>query len=130
MQGRCLEPAATLRASLHGGVQRASGKWSGHKGGAGSAPGKASQCLEQFKGRFRNRLLRKGYVNAAGCPRVGCLHLGQLPWAPCAVRRDPAAAAHGAQGTLSLLEAPSLETFQTRLDGALSSLVELKIPLG
>lgn len=54
--------------------------------------------LSAIKSRFRNRLLRKGYMNVVGCPWVRCLHLGQLSWAPLAVSKDPVAAAHGAQG--------------------------------
>lgn len=105
MQCHCLEPAVMLRASLSRWVQSESGKLDGHKRGGCSHPGKGllSAIPEQFKCRFRNRLLRKGYRNVVGCPWVRCLHMGQLPWAPLAVSRDSVAAACGAQGMVNLL---------------------------
>lgn len=80
-------------------------KLDGHKRGAGGPPGKGllSAIPEQFKGRFGNRLLRRGYLNVAGCPQVRSLHLGQLPWAALAVSRDLVAVARGAQGMANLL---------------------------
>lgn len=59
--------------------------------GTCSVPGKGllSAIPEKLKCMFRIRLLRKGWLNVAGCLGVKCLYLGQLPWTTLAVSRHP-----------------------------------------